>query len=280
MNYNSKSKKCFDKLIMVSELDDIVSIIENANVTFGTLRSGLSNYCVVYNKLEYKDSLKEKLKLYSKYLKDKNKKVNSKKHDYIVACNVIKNFITKDISISDYCKINNISNCTFKKYLKLISVIDEALYKEYVDYINKKEENDIKDFKYNIHMLCDLLENGIIENNKIRKMDIIDYYDYCDLSFNILMKKANEFKLSYEQKELLRKFVVANNGYDKTKNSDIKQILSEKVILGDGYVVEEAVKLSIMEKLKEKNIPINRKTYTLMFRRNIEEFKNTKKKII
>lgn len=279
MNYNSKSKKCFDELVLASEIDDIVRIIENAKVTFSTLKSGVTNYCIVYKKLEHENSLKDKLKLYSKYLKEKNKKDDRKKHDYIIACNVIKDFISKNISISDYCKKNKISNYTFNKYIKIISVIDEDLYKEYTNYIKNMEEDNTKNIVDNIYIICNLLENGIEEGNSTRKFDIIDYYDYCNLSFSMLLKKAEDMKLDYDKKELLRRFVAANNGYDKKKTADIKQILSEKVMLGDGYVVEEEYKLSIMEKLNERNIPINRKTYTLMFRRNVEELNINKKKV-
>lgn len=283
MNYNSKSKKCFDVLLNANNEEEIINVINNADVKFNTLKTSVTNYCIVYNKLEYESSLKDKLKIYSIYLKDL-KKQNKNKQEEKIACDVIKKILKENLSVDKFCTDYNIDNNTFDKYLKIVSIVDRALYKSFKKFVKKEETNEKTNndniTEKSIMVLCDILENGIMEDNNSRKIDIIDYYDYCNFSFNCLLNYADKMKLNYEKKELLRKFVTANKNYDKKNTNDIRQILSEKVILGDGYEVEESFKLSVMEKLKEKNIPINRKTYTLMFRRCINEVRNNVKKKI
>lgn len=279
MNYNGKTKKCFDKLIEANTTQEIIDIIDNSGITLNTIKAGVTNYCIVNKKLEFENILKEKISIYTKHLSEIRKKENNK-HEYIVACNTIRDFLRQNTTIENYCKTNNIKINIFKKYVKLISIIDINLYNEF-NKLNKdsisKNNNMSKD---SIYIICDLLKKGITENDNTRKMDIIDYYEYCNLSFENLINYAYKMRLNSEKKELIRKFIIANRNYDKENKTDIRQILSEKVILGDGYVVEKEFKLSIIEKLKEKNIPVNRKTYTLMFRRCINEYrKNLKAKI-
>ena len=276
MNYNGKTKKCFDKLIEATTTLEIIEIVENAGVTLETLKSGLTNYCIVYKQFEHENALKEKLRIYSNHIKKPQSK-NDNKHEYIIACNTIKDFLKGKSSIDIYCKDNNIKINTFNKYIKLVSVMDVDLYNEFNSLIEKEKQNKTKTAKDSVNIICDLLKKGIMEDNNKRKMDVIDYYDYCHLSFDSLLKYAYKMKLSNDKKELIRKFIIANRDYDKESKYDIRQILSEKVILGDGYVVEKEFKLSVMEKLKEKKIPINRKTYTLMFRRTIKELKKDSK---
>ena len=88
MNFNSKSKICFDKLLNAKNNDEIIDIIENAGVTFKTLKSSINNYCVTHNKNDLKEDLKNKLNIYNDYY---NKK-NNNKGDYIIAYEVINKF--------------------------------------------------------------------------------------------------------------------------------------------------------------------------------------------
>ena len=61
MNYNSKSKKCFDILLNANNEEEIINIINNADIKFNTLKTSVTNYCIVYNKLEYENCFSLKL---------------------------------------------------------------------------------------------------------------------------------------------------------------------------------------------------------------------------
>lgn len=151
---------------------------------------------------------------------------------------------------------------------------------------NKKSKNGIKqsikdDNKNNdlvnmLESICKSLANGIEENGNTRKMDIIDYYDYCNYSLEKLLMLANTIGLDNKKIYTIYKFVMSNNGYDKTKPRDISEILREKNII-NGEEIATEYKVSIIEILKDKNIPVNRKTYTLMLRRKMNEDKEAKK---
>ena len=137
----------------------------------------------------------------------------------------------------------------------------------------KQQDNElVKMFE----SLFNSLSNGIEENGVIRKMDIIDYYDYCDYSLEKLLMLANTIGLDNKKIYTIYKFVMSNNGYDKTKPRDISEILREKNII-NGEEIATEYKVSIIEILKDKNIPVNRKTYTLMLRRKMNEDKEEKK---
>lgn len=198
--------------------------------------------------------------------------MNTNNIDEINALKTIKEFLKEGKSVSKYCKKNYITVEDFNKCVDAISKTDIKLFNKYRNEIN----NNIEDLAIIVNSICESLRNGIDDGNKVRKMDIIDYYELCTLSFPKLLNNISSLSLSEEDVNLIEKFIAGNKGYDKTKSKDINEILAEKVIISDNYVIPRELKISIMEELKEKKIPINRKTYTLMFRRNINNYKNKK----
>ena len=141
--------------------------------------------------------------------------------------------------------------------------------------------------------LMEYLKNWIDDNGIIRPFDLIDYYIKIRLSLDNILIYAKNI-VSPSQMAMLRRFVQQNISGIKSNYSELKMIMLENVeinmkkdkngmpIAGTGEIFTNEQKEMIIEYLKKNNVPINRKTYTIAFKRykdgflNFEPIKNKK----
>ena len=103
------------------------------------------------------------------------------------------------------------------------------------------------------------------------------------MGFNEIIKNA-ENALDKNDLKILKMFISKNMSSEKPKTKDITEIMSEIVeinckkdkngvsIPGTGEIFSNENKLKLIEYLKQNQIPVNRKTYTVAFKRYINGY--------
>lgn len=306
-NRPNESKKFFEQLLTAKTLEDIIFIIEKSAYIPRNIQTSLGNYIIVQqqNNKEIEKQLREKIKLYSEYKSNQNKvareniknikKEQLKEEKLKIAVECINSFIESDKynTIEYFCKDNNISKENFMEYVELIKEKHQDLYFKYSEKTaNIKKKNYIMINKQ-LLKLMEYLKNGIDDNGIIRPFDLIDYYIKIRLSLDNILIYAKNI-VSPSQMAMLRRFVQQNISGIKSNYSELKMIMLENVeinmkkdkngmpIAGTGEIFTNEQKEMIIEYLKKNNVPINRKTYTIAFKRykdgflNFEPIKNKK----
>ena len=107
---------------------------------------------------------------------------------------------------------------------------------------------------------------------------MIDYFLVSNYSFQDILKLSKSI-ISRSDYILLRKFIEKNNSGEKNNTNVINQIMSEKVVInyqkdkkgspipGTEEIFSNEDKEKLINYLRKNNIPINLKTYGIIFRR-------------
>lgn len=287
----------FDKLKTLDNDEEIIFLLDSCKIELGYLKQHLNSYLIVYEKVRtyeiYKKEeamLLKKLEIYSKYLSQKKEKekqkieeeeMKQKEEDNLEdAIKYISMFIdAKEFhSIKAFCSFAKIDESTFNNYVNIIKKRNQELYEKYKE---TTERNIKQNFAINasiVRKIVSMLKNGIEENGVKRKFDILDYYQNTKLSFNNLTTIAVRI-CSKQELNLLKRFIKDNSKYAAGVTHIEETIMKEKVevnhrldkngmpIPGTGEIFDDESKIKIINYLKENNIPLNMKTYTLARRR-------------
>lgn len=293
----TKSKKIFTNLLKAKTLEEIINVIENSDTSISSIRSLLGHYVMLHhnNDIEIEQILRKKITMYTNYTHEllvKRKEEEARrlqetqdKKDLPEARKYIKKFITdsKVETKEQFCAVYNIEEKLFDYYVEVLNRQETELYNKYKEkkeYVRKKSlENITREIKYIVY----LLKNGVEENGIIRPFDLIDYYMITKRNINETLKYSRLI-LNEKDAQILKLFVKKNDKGGEYNKKDIELIMSEKVevncqknkngviIPGTGEIFSNENKLKIIEYLKQNNIQVNRKTYTVAFRRYINGY--------
>lgn len=285
-------KKVCDNLLNAQTVDEIMAIINSSNITLPSLRAKVLDYAIVYHdgNKEIRDALKSKIKMYTCYIsknrKEQKQKVieeekNSQKVKKIpIAIDVVTNFINdfECHTIGEFCEKNNIDKQIFEVYITIIKEHEPSLYDIYNKKINNMNKQRYSIIIMQIKNIIEGLKNGVEENGIKHPFDIIDYYNITKIPLEKILVLSKEV-LSSNEYNILRRFVNENINNQKHNPSVKIQIMSQKVIIkyekdkkgqpipGTEEIFSNEEKAKLIDYLNEKKIPINLKTYNIVYRR-------------
>ena len=300
LSQNSKKKPgfffVFQKLKTLNNEQEIFSLLDSCGIDVEYLKSQIPNYLVGYEKSEnyekVKEILQERIKIYFKYSSLRKEKERQKIKEAKARQNEEENLkdATKYISmfidakefhsIKAFCSFAKIDESTFNNYVNIIKNRNQELYEKYKE---KTERNTKQHFVIHasiVKKIVSMLKKGIEENETKRKFDILDYYQNTKLDFSSLTKIAIQI-CSKQELNLLKRFIKDNSKYTTSVVHIEEKIMKEKVevhhqldkngmpIPGTGEIFDDESKIKIINYLRENNIPLNMKTYTLARRRYI-----------
>jgi len=163
--------------------------------------------------------------------------------------------------------------------------LEEELYNKYIEKTSKVKNQKYAIILSKIKTIINMLKNGIEDNGIKRPADLLDYYLNVNTKVSLEdMLRLSKEKISPSDYALLKKFVTQNIRGTKTNFNEINEIMKEKTeinhekdskgnpILGTGEIFGNDKKQKIINFLKENEIPLNRKTYTLAFKRYLKGF--------
>lgn len=161
-------------------------------------------------------------------------------------------------SITEFYKINNITQENFRKTMRLLKENNNELYQKAENALQEKISEKITPTEEILNLLNSLKEH--IENNK--EFTIIDYQSITNISLTEMKKRLNNLDLSNEDKRIIQTFVSKTLGSRPLK---IKQILSIKTTLQDkdGNLITPSTEEieNIIKFMEENNIPLLTKPY-------------------
>lgn len=288
----SRYKKIFDNLLNVQTLDEIISIINFHDVNLHSLRYGVFDYVIVYHNgnMEIREQLKLKIKMYTDYILETRREQKQKEFEeeknkqelekLSIAISVVTEFINdfECRTIGEFCQKNNINKEIFEGYITIIKEREPNLYNIYNKKIIDMNKQRYSIIITQIKKIVEGLKYGVEENCVKHAFDIIDYYSITKISLEKILELSKEILLSNEY-NILRRFVNENINNQKNIPSIKSQIMSEKVIikyekdkrgqpiLGTEEIFSNEEKEKLFDYLNEKKIPINLKTYNIVYRR-------------
>lgn len=293
----TKSKKIFTNLLKAKTLEEIIKVIETSELTIASIRSLLGHYVMLHHNNDEKteQELRTKINMYTAYTREllmKQKEQEERelqekkdKENLPQAIECIKKFLfdSKVEAKEQFCASYNIEENLFDYYLEVLQRKNIELYNKYQEKIQNIRKKSFEIITKEIKLIVQLLKNGIEENGIIRPFDLIDYYMITKRNINETLKYSRLI-LNEKDAQLLKLFVKKNDKGGEYNKKDIELIMSEKVevncqknkngviIPGTGEIFSNENKLKLIEYLKENNIQINRKTYTVAFRRYINGY--------
>lgn len=293
----TKSKRICSKLLKAKTIEEIVTIIDTSDTTLSSIRSLLPHYVQLHHDNDeiIERDLRTKLSMYTAYKRELAKKQKEQeeaklrekqdKKNLPEATKIIKKFL-KDSKIDtkeEFCASYNIESKTFDYYVEVIQRKNIELYNQYQEKLKETRKKSLEKLTKEIKLIVQLLKNGIEENEITRPFDLLDYYMITKRDINEILRYSRLI-LNEKDAQILKLFIKKNDRGGEYNPKDIDLIMSEKVevncrknkngitIPGTGEIFPNENKEKIIEYLKQNQIPINRKTYTLAFRRYINGF--------
>lgn len=286
------SKKIYENLLEAETLESIINIIEDSGLSINTLSTNIVNYVVVHKggDDELIRILKSKFKLYSDYVSQQKKETILREKSAVeaiqksiqipIAINIVKQFIEDNDSYSTsiFCQKNNIDRKEFDDYILLVKEVDENLFYLCKSKIENNQKRRYAIITNKIEVIVKYLKTGVEEYGIIRPFDLIDYYKETNFSFQDFLKLSKS-SVSQSDYRLLKRFFDQNSSGIVNTPSIIPQIMSEKVVInyqkdkkgmpipGTEEVFSNEEKEKLINYLKQNKIPINLKTYGIVFRR-------------
>lgn len=184
-------------------------------------------------------------------------------------------------SIKQFCQLVGISNRTYKKSIKVLKEINNPLYLQIKEKIekHKKKEKEINESTEDIISIVNQIEFGIIDKDgNIRPFELLDYFLNTKLNYSELFDiytKSNEcsksaliaFKNFMNNNEI--SYAIADN---KMVKITVNQELNGTTIFminNEPYEVTRKEKEEVINFLEEKEIPLYVKVYKQALRRHI-----------
>ena len=149
---------------------------------------------------------------------------------------------------------------------------------KYLDVVSVKKESLDVDKDLLISIVQDLMKCDI-------KYVLLDYYKRCNYSVQLFYQMAKPF-LSLNETEFLNKFyskyrfdnLLGENGIDNLKKSynlTMALEVNDRGIATKSYKITDEDKEKALEMLKEDNIPVTTKTFTLMIYKYFDSIKES-----
>ena len=139
-----------------------------------------------------------------------------------------------------------------------------------LSYISVKGENmqKISDLNVVKNLLVEMYDNGIAENDTVRKMDILDYYAISDLDIrklNIALRE-NGIPKSKHESSVINQLALKYGGIILSKEDFLKRILGEKQTVS-GIEITDDIKFETVNYFAENNIPFTYINYQYYIKR-------------
>ena len=282
-------KTIFEKLENLENHQEIIAYLINNDTKIKILKEYLNDYLTLYKKdlnvVDFRNlrhNLSEKIKLYEEYLlmldqkniKTEPQKIDLKNSEILIIEFINGNYSTKE----EFCNLKEIKIEEFDEIIFNISKSNEELYIKYLDYTqklnNQKEINNLE----KISKIIYLIKYGVLENDKLRYFDILDYFTMTNLSFSKVLELCKK-NFKPEDYNYLLAFINKNRTLNLITDTNIERILSEKnivgvefdsnnmPIIGTGYEVSREEKIEVLEELKSQNFPLFYQLYKLALNR-------------
>ena len=253
-----------------------MSVVEQDELIM-SLRNKINKYQVY---LEEKANIANGEKIAnSKILQNKLKKARRTISDYINS---------KAEFIEEYCRIKSISEDDFRKHLEVIKVYDQELYSEYQEKNNSINiDSDYEENVKTVKKIVKLIRKGLVidgdevrertdVNESYRPMDLFDYYQITNLSFDKIYRIGMKCLDRIELKSLGS--FISKNIY--VGSIDREEILTKDYILL-GIQVKNEEKKAVVRYLEENNIPVNEEIVKIVLRRYLNgKYKLDGKKLV
>ena len=307
-NFSIRSKQMslicnkLESVSTVSEIDEIIKSYKKVDLKL------LSNYTFDYVTGFYYDmsvveqdelimSLRNKINKYQVYLEEKANITNGEK---IANSKILQNKLKKarrTISdyieskaefIEEYCRIKSLSEDDFRKHLEMIKVYDQELYSEYQEKNNSINiDSDYEENVKTVKKIVKLIRKGLVidgdevrertdVNESYRPMDLFDYYQITNLSFDKIYRIGMKCLDRIELKSLGS--FISKNIY--VGSIDREEILTKDYILL-GIQVKNEEKKAVVRYLEENNIPVNEEIVKIVLRRYLNgKYKLDGKKLV
>ena len=273
----------YQRVLNAKTKEQIVEVIENSIQNPNGSRIyefALKYYNSELEKVE--NDIKNKLTIYKEYKKEKRKQELKQKNEnsFEKAINIIKIFINSEFeNIEDFCSENNININTFRAYVNIVKEHDLNLFDLYI-----KKTTLVKQKNYAIIIsickkIIDNIKSGVLENEKVRPFDLLDYYRTTTYDRTIILKVLKD--VAPPDAKI---FITFLRKYSKSILLDerkIKEILNSKQVIGiefdkdgkpivgSGHEIMREEKEYVINYLKNNNIPLYDDVYNIALRRYI-----------
>lgn len=134
----------------------------------------------------------------------------------------------------------------------------------------------IKDLNLVKNVLCEMIDHGIeTEDGNIRKADIIDYYEICDINIRdlVIHLRDNGVNLTQHERSSIRAFAIKFGGVTLSREDFFKRLQSEKLNIG-GIEITDEIKMEVINYFEENNIPFVYMNYQYYIRRLVANMLN------
>lgn len=288
-NSDAKFVTLFDQLLKSNDQKEIINIIQSREQC-SYLKRELSQYVFMFwgfkdNTNDIYVSLNEKLNIFKSYL-DENAKLKKETlkqeiRDEQLKCAevIIQDYLDGDYyTIDDFCQVKNISNSVFFKYLEILKDKNHPLFSIYTDKQEKSKNERYARLVGRARQIISLMKSGVVENDKRRDFDLLDYYSMTKLNFDEFLHIIKD-RLNTSDYRILRSFFAKYKNDKELKAYDLANIYDSKTTIGvqvdakgrvipnSGREVTLEEKKGIIRYLRFHNIPITSNTYNIAFRR-------------
>lgn len=241
---------------------------------YNNVKKRLTEYSINYLNIIFKENM---IKI------EQNKKENKEKRNFLVSekIEIANNYISKFtngslITIDEYCKQNNISKEDFEEFVKTVKNRKLPIYKEYKDRITELRLSD-NEIKKQVELLKKLMVEGIKENDKIRKFELLDYCTITKIDIGEFLELVIN-DLTIPELRIIKSFVKSNlNSYHNTHEIDTTNEKIFYLINGKEIEATKEDKDYVVEYMKENEIPTSDIIYKQALRRYMY-FKEEEKK--
>ena len=285
-NINAKMSysMLFDLLLNIDDEDDVIYLIDYSNVNVlvnknEKINSYIKDQCddlSVEEKRQIYILLNKKIDMY-KVIKEniRNKNKESIKEELLTkARNLILDYINNKysyVSISEYCKDNNVDYSEFSNRLKQLSESknkdDVVLYNLFKEKFDKDRKNGSTN-NYNIaKTISDYIINGIVTENGVREFDLLDYYSLSNVNLRNILAESKQFlskenivkfsKIVSSNERLKKSILTSKNSLNSNIEFDCKKDKDGFPIPGTGRRITDDEKLLIVNTFEKYNIPMH-----------------------
>lgn len=266
-----KSCTCLPKVMAIAELRVNQVLCKNE------ILSNIDSHEVAIEKEkkldEFLTRLKEVAGIYFRKQREEKQEIKNqileaeKLEKMKIALPLIKEFIavSDKKSVKDFCRDKKIDFYDFKQYLKILEEKNPDLYREYSEVTKIANAKRYHILVEKTKKIINMIINGVVEQERIREFNIVDYYAITKLDFDELEKIASDF-CSKDEMKYLKDFI--------RKNSNLQQLnlqneLNTKQII-KGREITDLEKHKAFEYMKRKKFPYFRKVYSIIIKNYVD----------
>lgn len=289
---NTRLNTAFESIINSSSPEETEKYINESGYQFSNLRDNFDLFKKFYSTedvrsfyqkmVDFKDfrDKRTKKRLEEQLALAKQERLNKKIDD---ARTIIESYIsTKGIPFSGFLNMHQIDEKYFEKCVKIIKENDKELYDEYLSLKVTKEKDEKNSVREIVKSICDGIRHGVMDNDKKRKFDVIDYFDITNIPIKDFFSEAFT-KASRSELMIIKDFIRTNREADKDSNLERSMIFSQnltvrmeidkngKIIEGTGRKITREDNERIVKFLEDNNYPVNRFTHRAILNRYLDD---------